>query len=98
MSADHHDHDLDAEPPKRTGLPPVVKYVCGAAFLLSAGLAIPSFYAKSRAIGPKAVLHISRGVAAGPGTALLGRPSHFVSATITLDSEAWPKTSRRSTG
>ncbi|CAE6460686.1 unnamed protein product [Rhizoctonia solani] len=74
MSADHHDLGLDAEPPKRTGLPPVAKYVCGAAFALSAGLAIPFFYAKSRAMGPKTV-HISRSVAAGPGAALLGRPS-----------------------
>ncbi|CAE6375191.1 unnamed protein product [Rhizoctonia solani] len=77
MSADHHDLDLDAEPPKRTGLPPVAKYVCGAAFALSAGLAIPFFYAKSRAIGPKAGLHVSSSVAVGPGAALLGRPSHL---------------------
>ncbi|CAE6416733.1 hypothetical protein ACGC1H_002235 [Rhizoctonia solani] len=77
MNGDHHDLDLDAEPPKRTGLPPVAKYVCGAAFALSAGLAIPFFYAKSRAVSPKAGLHISRGVVAGPGAALLGRPSHL---------------------
>ncbi|CAE6422836.1 unnamed protein product [Rhizoctonia solani] len=77
MPADHHNLDLDAEPPKRTGLPPVAKYVCGAAFALSAGLVIPFFYAKSRAAGPKAGVHISRSVAGGPGAALLGRPSQL---------------------
>ncbi|KDN40234.1 hypothetical protein RSAG8_08297, partial [Rhizoctonia solani AG-8 WAC10335] len=77
MSADHRGLDLDAEPSKRTGLPPVAKYVCGAAFVLSAGLAIPFFHAKSRGAGPKAGVHISRGIAGGPGAALLSRPSHL---------------------
>ncbi|KAG8731389.1 hypothetical protein FRC11_004309, partial [Ceratobasidium sp. 423] len=86
MSVDHHDLDaLDTEPPKRTGLPPVAKYVCGAAFALSASLAIPFFYAKSRAVGPKTGVHISKR-AGGPGAALLGRPSlasQSLSASIT---------------
>ncbi|CAE6453013.1 unnamed protein product [Rhizoctonia solani] len=78
MSSNHHDLDsLDAEPPKRTGLPPVAKYVCGAAFILSAGLAVPFFYAKSRAAAPKTGVNVSRGVAGGPSAALLGRPSHL---------------------
>ncbi|EUC60966.1 transmembrane protein, putative, partial [Rhizoctonia solani AG-3 Rhs1AP] len=91
MSADHHDHDLDAEPPKRTGLPPVAKYICGAAFALSAGLAIPFFYAKSRTAGPKAGLHISRGVSAGPGATLLGRPSHLSPQLSLPTRKAGPK-------
>ncbi|KAF8699819.1 hypothetical protein RHS03_06820, partial [Rhizoctonia solani] len=91
MNADHHHlDDLDAEPPKRTGLPPVAKYVCGAAFILSAGLAIPFFYAKSRAMGPKTGVHISRNVARGPSAALLGRPSHLGS-TPTLTRTSGPK-------
>ncbi|CUA77735.1 hypothetical protein RSOLAG22IIIB_06751 [Rhizoctonia solani] len=60
-------------PQPRTGLPPVAKYVCGAAFVLSMSLAIPFFYAKSRALGPKVGVHISRNAALGPGAALLGR-------------------------
>ncbi|KAH7345680.1 hypothetical protein B0J17DRAFT_46919 [Rhizoctonia solani] len=50
-------------------------------FVLSAGLAIPFFYAKSRAAGPKTGVHISRGVGSGPGAALLGRPSHIASSS-----------------
>ncbi|CAE6537877.1 unnamed protein product [Rhizoctonia solani] len=73
MSADHHDPDLDSDHPKQTGLPPVAKYVCGAAFVLSMGLAIPFFYAKSRALGPKVGVHIPRSAAIGSGAALLGR-------------------------
>ncbi|KAJ1302092.1 hypothetical protein OPQ81_000923 [Rhizoctonia solani] len=69
-------------PQNRTGLPPVAKYVCGAAFALSAGLAIPFFYAKSRAAGPKVGVHISRGAVGGPGAALLARPSYLTSSPI----------------
>ncbi|CAE6443048.1 unnamed protein product [Rhizoctonia solani] len=95
MNSDHHDLDgLDAEPPRRTGLPPVAKYVCGAAFLLSAGLAVPFFYAKSRAAGPKTGLHISRNVAGGPSAALLGRPSHL-NSTPSLGSAA-PRVGQKS--
>ncbi|CAE6429954.1 unnamed protein product [Rhizoctonia solani] len=91
MNADHHHlDDLHTEPPKRTGLPPVAKYVCGAAFILSAGLAVPFFYAKSRAVGPKTGVHISRNVAGGPSAALLGRPSHLGS-TPTLTRTSGPK-------
>ncbi|CUA77837.1 hypothetical protein RSOLAG22IIIB_06824 [Rhizoctonia solani] len=79
MSADHHDLDSDSDRPKQTGLPPVAKYVCGAAFVLSVGLAIPFFYAKSRALGPKVGVHISREVAVGPGAALFGRPPRLSS-------------------
>ncbi|CUA77733.1 hypothetical protein RSOLAG22IIIB_06749 [Rhizoctonia solani] len=79
MSADHHNLDLDCDHPRQTGLPPVAKYVCGAAFVLSMGLAVPFFYAKSRALASKVGVHLSREVAGGPGVALLRRPPRLSS-------------------
>ncbi|KAG9089187.1 hypothetical protein FS749_001549, partial [Ceratobasidium sp. UAMH 11750] len=74
MSTNQHlpPNDFADELPKRKGLPPVAKFVCGAALVLSAGLAIPFFFAKRRAALPSTAVHLSS--TSGPA-ALVARAS-----------------------
>ncbi|QRV82013.1 transmembrane protein [Ceratobasidium sp. AG-Ba] len=76
MNGDHRDNYDDL--PKRKGLPPVAKFVCGAAsfkLVLSTGLAIPFLFAKRRAALPQAAVHLSK------KAGVLGTRSNASSAT-----------------
>ncbi|KAG8736024.1 hypothetical protein FRC10_009874 [Ceratobasidium sp. 414] len=81
MSTDHRPppNDLADGFPKRKGLPPVAKFVCGAALVLSAGLAVPFLLAKRRAALPPTAVHLSS--TSGPA-ALVARATSSSPASV----------------